>query len=263
MADEALLVETFSSGVARITLNRPEVHNAFDDDLIQRLSQAFTRLGADDSVRVVVLAANGKSFSAGADLNWMKRMASYGDDENRADAHHLATLLMLMSRMAKPTIARVQGSAFGGGLGLVAACDIAVAAEEAQFMLSEVRLGLIPAVISPYVVAAIGERQARRYFLTAERIPAVEAARIGLVHQVVAADELDSAVDKILEHLAKAGPEALGAAKDLIFAVVGQPIDDAVITDTARRIADARAGAEGREGVSAFLEKRKPNWIGE
>ncbi len=261
MTNEPLLVETFSSGVAWVTLNRPEVHNAFDDDLINRLGEAFTRLGSDDSVRAIVLAGNGKSFSAGADLNWMKRMAGCSDDENQADAHRLASVLKLMSRLAKPVIGRVHGSAFGGGLGLVAACDIAIAAEEAQFMLSEVRLGLIPAVISPFVVAAIGERQARRYFLTAERISATEAARIGLVHQVVAADALDDAVDTVLGHLAKAGPQALGLAKDLIHAVAGKEIDDAVTTDTARRIADARAGPEGREGVSAFLEKRKPNWV--
>ncbi|MDP6350942.1 MAG: enoyl-CoA hydratase/isomerase family protein [Alphaproteobacteria bacterium] len=261
MTEEPLLLDISAAGVARITLNRPEVHNAFDDHQIRRLAEAFVRLDGEDSVRAVVLAANGKSFSAGADLNWMKRTAAYSDQENRDDAHGLASLLAMIRGFAKPTVARVQGSAYGGGLGLVAACDIAIAAEEAKFMLSEVRLGLVPAVISPHVVAAMGERSARRYFITAERFDAAEARRIGLVHEVVAQDALDDAIEAILSHLAKGGPGAVAAAKDLVDAVANRPIDDEVVADTARRIAELRASAEGREGIAAFLEKRSPNWV--
>jgi methylglutaconyl-CoA hydratase len=220
----------------------------------------FGRLGADPAARVIVLAASGRSFSAGADLNWMKRMAAYSGDENVADARGLAGLMRTIERLPKPVIARVQGAAFGGGVGLVACCDIAVAAREAVFCLSEVRLGLIPAVISPYVVRAIGARAARRYFLTAERFGAEEACRLGLVHQVTDAAALDAAVSALCAQLLKGGPVALGSAKDLIFAVSDRPVDNAVVEDTARRIAAQRAGAEGREGVAAFLEKRPPSW---
>jgi methylglutaconyl-CoA hydratase len=211
-------------------------------------------------VRLVVLAASGQSFSAGADLNWMRRMADYSYQQNLADALALAELMRTLNNLAKPTIAKVQGPAYGGGVGLVACCDIAVASETASFSLSEVRLGLIPAVISPYVVNAIGERQARRYFLSAERFGAREAQRIGLVHEVVAAEELDGAVARLLDTLAGNSPAAMAAAKDLARAVSRGPIDATMIEDTARRIAEIRASPEGREGLNAFLDKRKPSW---
>ncbi|HYJ18422.1 MAG TPA: enoyl-CoA hydratase/isomerase family protein [Burkholderiales bacterium] len=247
-------------GVATVRMNRPEVHNAFDDILIAELTAELRRLDHAQDVRVIVLAANGKSFSAGADLNWMKRMAQYAEAENLRDAVALAGLMRTLHGVHKPTVARVQGAAFGGGVGLVACCDIAIAAGEALFSLSEVRLGMIPSVISPYVVAAIGERAAHRYFLTAERFGAEEAKRIGLVHEVVTADKLDEAVGNMVDHLLKGGPKALAAAKKLIADVSRHPLDDALTEETARRIAAIRVGAEGREGIAAFLDKRKPEW---
>lgn len=258
---EARLRVSLQGAVATVLMDRAEVHNAFDPELIAGLSETFLRLDADPAVRVVVLAASGRSFSAGADLNWMKRMAAYSGEENVADARALARLMRVIDRLSRPVIARVQGAAFGGGVGLVACCDMAVAAREAVFCLSEVRLGLIPAVISPYVVRAMGARAARRYFLTAERFGADEAYRLGLVHQVVDAQGLDAAVAALADHLLKGGPVALASAKDLIAAVSDRPLDDAVIEDTARRIAAQRAGAEGQEGVAAFLEKRPPGWV--
>ena len=249
-------------GVATLTLNRPEVHNAFDDHLIAGLTTRLRELDHAPDVRVVVLAGNGKSFSAGADLNWMKRMAGFSEGENLRDAVALADLLHTLSALSKPTVARVHGAAYGGGVGLVAACDIAVAGRSASFSLSEVRLGLIPAVISPYVIAAIGERQARRYFLTAERFDAQEALRIGLVHMAVDDVKLDDAVRGIVGHLSKGGPRAQIAAKDLIAAVTDRPIDRKLVEDTADRIARIRVTAEGKEGVAAFLEKRPPAWVG-
>jgi methylglutaconyl-CoA hydratase len=260
MDNNHILTETRDDGVATVTLNRAEVHNAFNDTVIADLTGVLRRLGDDNKVRAVVLRAEGKSFSAGADLGWMQRMAGYGHAENLADAGALAELMRVLNFLPKPTVARVQGAAFGGGVGLVACCDIAIASDAASFSLSEVRLGLIPAVISPYVVAAIGERAARRYFLTAERFGADEALRIGLVHQVVPADQLDSAVDTILTRLSEGGPAAQRAAKDLIFTVAHRPIDAGLIHDTAERIATIRASAEGREGLAGFLEKRKPAW---
>ncbi len=247
-------------GVATIRMNRPEVHNAFDDHLIAELTAELRRLEQAPEVRVVMLAANGKSFSAGADLNWMQRMAKYSEAENLRDAVAMAGLMRALHGMHKPTIARVQGAAFGGGVGLVACCDIAVAAAEASFSLSEVRLGLIPSVISPYVIAAIGEREARRYFLTAERFDAGEARRIGLVHEVTTGDRLDEAVNNFADQLLKGGPNALAAAKKLIADVARRPLDDALMEETARRIASIRVSPEGREGLSAFLEKRPPAW---
>jgi methylglutaconyl-CoA hydratase len=260
MENDHVLTETREDGVATVTLNRAEVHNAFNDTVIADLTGTLCRLGDDNKVRAVVLRAEGKSFSAGADLGWMQRMAGYGHAENLADAGALAELMRVLNFLPKPTVARVQGAAFGGGVGLVACCDIAIASDAASFSLSEVRLGLIPAVISPYVVAAIGERAARRYFLTAERFGADEALRIGLVHQVVPADQLDSAVDTILTRLSEGGPAAQRAAKDLIFAVAHRPVDAGLIHDTAERIATVRASSEGREGLAGFLEKRKPAW---
>jgi methylglutaconyl-CoA hydratase len=260
MESKHILTETREDGVATVTLNRAEVHNAFNDTVIADLTGVLRRLGDDDKVRAVVLRAEGKSFSAGADLSWMQRMAGYGHAENLADAGALAELMRVLNFLPKPTVARVQGAAFGGGVGLIACCDIAIASDAVSFSLSEVRLGLIPAVISPYVVAAIGERAARRCFLTAERFGADEALRIGLVHQVVPADQLDSAVDTILTRLSEGGPAAQRAAKDLIFTVAHRPIDAGLIHDTAERIATIRASAEGREGLAGFLEKRKPAW---
>ena len=255
-----MLQTEIKDGVGTIRMNRPDVHNAFDDALIAALTAELRRLDALPEVRVVVLATSGKSFSAGADLGWMKRMANYSREENLRDARALAGLMRTLNEMKKPTIARVQGAAFGGGVGLVACCDIAIAGTEAAFSLSEVRLGLIPSVISPYVIAAIGEREARRYFLTAERFDAVEARRIGLVHEVVDNDALDAAVANMTAHLLKGGPQALAAAKKLIADVSRRPMDDALSTETARRIAAIRVEAEGQEGLAAFFEKRPPAW---
>lgn len=247
--------------VARVRLTNPDRHNAFDDELIKGLTGAFLLLGSAEDVRVVLLESAGKSFSAGADLNWMKRMAGYDHAENKADAMALAKLLNVMNFLPKPTIALVQGAAYGGGVGLVSCCDVAVATERATFSLSEAKLGLIPAVISPYVVAAMGQRAARRYFQTAERFPAEEALRLGLVHEVVADDAaLAAAGERLVEQILTVGPRAAAEAKDLVFAV-DRPLTEAVIEDTAERIARVRASDEGKEGVSAFLEKRKPAWL--
>ena len=263
MTEAPIVTEIEASGLATVTLNRPEVHNAFDDDLIVRLALEFGALEDDDGVRAVILKAQGKSFSAGADLNWMARTADYTPAENMADAEALAAMMKTIDTLSKPTIALVQGAAIGGGAGLVAACDIAIASERAVFSFSEVKLGLIPAVISPYVVAAIGPRQARRYFLTAERFGAAEAQRLGLVHLVVAEDELESTARELVGALLENGPRALAAAKDLIAAVKDRPIDDAVLKEVAGRIAVIRVTDEGQEGIAAFLEKRKPAWVKE
>jgi len=255
-----LLQHRDDCGVATVTLNRTELHNAFDDRLIADLTLALAALGRDPAVRVVVLAANGKSFSAGADLNWMKRAAGYSVSENRRDAEALALLMQTLNFLPKPTVAAVQGPAYGGGVGLVAACDIAVAADEAVFALTEVRLGLVPAVIGPYVVAAMGERAARRYFLTGERFDASVALELGLVHKIVSGAALRDAVEALVASLLAGGPAALAAAKSLIRRVGRVPVDAAMIADTAERIAAIRAGDEAKEGVAAFLEKRKPAW---
>ena len=248
-------------GVALVTLARPEVHNAFDETLIAELTQALVALERDAAVRAVVLLAAGKSFCAGADLNWMKRMAGFGEKENLVDAMALATLLKTLSCLAKPTIARVHGAAYGGGVGLVACCDIVVATPTAIFSLSEAKLGLIPATIGPYVVEAIGARAARRYFLTAERFDAADAYRLGLVHDIVLPDALDERIDELLAALMTAGPHAQAEAKALIRAIAGRPIDDRLSADTAARIARIRKSAEAREGVAAFLAKRPAAWI--
>jgi methylglutaconyl-CoA hydratase len=236
------------------------VHNAFDEALIQQLTEAYTAAIAEPSVRAIVLRASGKSFSAGADLNWMKRMAGFSEAENLADAKRLAELLRVIDTCPKPTIARVQGHAFAGATGLIACCDLAVAVKEAEFAVTEVRLGLIPAVISPYLIRAMGARQARRWFLTAERFSADQALAMNLIHEVVAAEELDPCVDHWLDAIRKAGPNALAAAKQLVHAVDQTP-DAAIIEDTAKRIAAIRTSAEGKEGVASFLEKRKPGWV--
>lgn len=250
-----------ADGIATIWMNRPDVHNAFNETLIDELTAACAALGADAAVRVVVLAGRGRSFSAGADLNWMKRAAAAGEDENLADARRLAGMLRALAECPKPTIARVHGAALGGGMGLASACDICVAAEEAVFATSEVRFGLIPSAISPYVIRAIGERQAGRYFQTAERIGAARALQLGLAHEVVPAAELDARVAELIAALRQGGPQALAAAKQLIAAVGACGVDDAVVEDTSRRIARLRATPEAREGLDAFLAKRPAAWV--
>lgn len=260
MTDEAILSRVDPRGVATITLNRPEVHNAFDDALIDALSQCLHRLNSDDAVRVVVLAAEGKSFSAGADLRWMRRVAGYSREQNLEDARRLAELMKTLSRLERPTIARVQGAAFGGGVGLIACCDIAVAADTAEFSLSEVKLGLIPAVVSPYLTRAMGERHARRYMITGERFDADEARRLGLVHEVVSAEALNARVESFIEQLLGNGPAAMAATKSLLARVGSGPVDEAMVEDTAHRIAERRATDEAKEGIAAFLEKRRPQW---
>jgi methylglutaconyl-CoA hydratase len=260
MTYETLLV-TVADKVATVTLNRPDLRNAFNEGAIAELARVFDELGRNDAVRAIVLAANGPSFCAGADLNWMKKMAGYSHDENEADAMRLAAMLRTIYLCPKPTVARVQGDCYAGGMGLVAACDIVVASDTAGFCLSEVKLGLIPATISPYVIKAMGEQAARRYFITAERFDATEAQRIGVAHAVVAPEALDATVAGIVKALVNNSPHAVRQAKTLVREIVGQPVDDALLLDTAGRIAAIRASTEGREGVASFLEKRKPTWI--
>ena len=255
----SLLVEK-KDGVARVTLNRPDIRNAFDDALIATLTKAFDELNRDKAVKIVVLGGNGPAFCAGADLNWMKRMAGYSYDENLRDAGALADMLATLDGLDKPTIARVHGAAFAGGTGLVAACDIAVGTPEAKFCFSEAKLGLSPATISPYVMRSIGARAASRYFLTAEVFDAAEAFRIGMLSALVPTAELDATIDSLVRHLLDGGSEAHARIKDLIRQVAGRPIDNALRSDTARRIAEIRASTEGKEGIAAFLEKRKPSW---
>ncbi|HVJ55438.1 MAG TPA: enoyl-CoA hydratase/isomerase family protein [Aliidongia sp.] len=257
---DALIFDTDARGVATITFNRPRLHNAFDDKLIAELDQVLAGYGADPRVRVIVLRGAGKSFSAGADLDWMRRMADYSYEENVRDAKVLARLLSTLDRLPKPVIGLVQGAAYGGGVGLAAACDIVIASEDASFCLSEVKLGLIPSAISPYVVAAIGARQARRWFVTAEVIGAERARDIGLVHELVPHDQLETTLNGVLAAIFQGAPEAQAEAKDLVFLVANRPVDEALLDETGRRIAVRRASAEGREGVQAFLAKRKPGW---
>jgi methylglutaconyl-CoA hydratase len=266
--DKKRVAETYTmlqletrNAVALVTLDRPEVHNAFDETLIAELTRALRAVEADDNVRAVVLLGAGTSFCAGADLNWMRRMAGFTRTQNLADARALSAMLSTLATLAKPTIARVHGPAFGGGVGLVACCDIAVAAHDATFALSEARLGLIPAAISPYVVEAIGARAARRFFLTAERFTAAEAYRLGLVHELVPPEELDARINELLGFLVTAGPHAQAEAKALVRAVAHRVIETEVIADTARRIARVRASEEGKEGVAAFLAKRRAAWV--
>ena len=246
--------------VATVMLNRPDVRNAFDETMIAEITQVFHSLGSDPGVRMIVLAANGTAFCAGADLNRMQKMAGYTYEENRADAMQLAEMLHTIYICPKPVVARIQGDCYGGGIGLVAACDIAVAAETTNFCLSETRIGLIPAAISPYVIGAMGRNAARRYFLTAERFSAGEAYRIGLVHAVVRMSELNMTVKDIVRAVVANSPHAVKEAKRLIRDVAEMPLTDALIADTAQRIADIRSSDEGREGLRAFLEKRKPGW---
>lgn len=261
MADPAHLSLTVTDEVARIVLDRPERHNAFDETLIRELSAAFDSLASDARVRVVLLSANGKSFCAGADLDWMRRTATYSRAENEADAQRLADMLFKFARLPKPTVALVQGAAFGGGVGLVAAADIAIAATSAVFSLSEVRLGLIPSVISPYVIAAMGTRAAQALMLTAERFDAKEALRLGLIHRVVPPSKLVDAGESVVNELVVGAPGAQAEAKKLVRDVVGRPIDGALILETARRIADARSGSEAKDGIAAFFERRAAPWV--
>ena len=260
MSYETLAIER-RGAVATLWMDRPAVFNAFNEQLIAELAAACAELDADASVRVVVLAGRGKHFSAGADLNWMRRAADSTEAENLADSRKFAAMLRALSEMSKPTIARVQGAALGGGTGLAAACDMAIAADDASFATSEVKFGIIPAVISPYVLRAIGPRHALRYFQSAERFGALEAKAMGLVNEVVTVDELDAAVDRLVQALLACGPQAQFAAKQLIAALTGRPIDDAVGEETATRIARQRATAEAREGFAAFFDKRAPAWM--
>ena len=255
------LVTTIEGHVATLTLSRPDVRNAFNDEVIAELTQAFTDIGNNADVRCVVLAAEGPAFCAGADLNWMRRMADYTRDENLADAGKLAEMLRVIYTCPKPTIARVQGDVYAGGMGLVAACDMVVSVDTANYCLSEVKLGLIPATISPYVIRAMGPRASHRYFLTAERFDAKEAHRIGFVHELVTAEELDARVAEIAKALCMASPAAVKACKLLVQDVAEQEITPELIADTVAGIADIRASEEGREGVQSFLQKRKPSWL--
>ncbi len=252
---------TRSGPVARVFLNRPEVRNAFNDGVIAELTVAFRELAADASLRAIVLGGHGKAFCAGADLSWMRAMAGYSWEENRADAQALADMLWTLQSCPVPVVARIHGDCYAGGMGLAAVCDIRVAASGANFCLSEARLGLLPATIGPYVVRAMGESAARRYFTTAERFGAAEAQRIGLVHEVVSSDLLDAAVDVLVTALVANGPQATRACKRLVQGIAAAPIDEALRAETARRIADIRASDEGREGVQAFLNKRAPSWL--
>jgi methylglutaconyl-CoA hydratase len=247
-------------GVATVTLNNPEKHNAFDDSIITELTAAFEHIANNKAVRVMILAATGKSFCAGGDLAWMKRMKDYTFEENVEDAKALAAMLQTLNFLPVPTIARVQGIAVGGGVGLVSCCDMAVATPDAGFCLSEVKVGLIPATISPYVIDAIGQRAARRYFTTAEWFSSAAAAKLGLVSVVANDDQLDDQINKLVETLLANSPSAIAAAKQLVFHVAGREINDKLIASTCELIADIRVSANGQEGLAAFFEKRKPTW---
>lgn len=255
------LETTLQQGVAVIWLNRPDVRNAMSAELIAELTDAVGAAAEDKDVRAIVLAGRGTAFCAGADLNWMKEASGYGPAENQADAAKLATVLRTIAEAPKPTVARVHGPAFAGGLGLVTACDIAIASYDATFCLPEVRVGLIPAMISPYVIRAMGARAASRWFLSAEVFDGAEAYRMGLVQEIAPPEALDATVNAMLADLLQGGPAALAATKRLIRDVTHRPIDDALVADTAGRIATARTSDEGREGIGSFLEKRRPGWV--
>lgn len=248
--------------VLTLTLNRPDMRNAFNDEVIAELTRAFQDAASRADVRAVVLGAVGPAFCAGADLNWMRRMADNTRDENLADAAGLAEMLRVMYECPKPTVARVQGDVFAGGMGLVAACDMAVSVHSATFCLSEVKLGLIPATISPYVIRAMGARASHRYFLTAERFSATEAHRIGFVQEVVSEEQLDAKVAELTKALVSASPNAVRSCKSLLQEVASRDIDAQLVARTVEGIADIRASSEGKEGVQSFLQKRKPNWLG-
>jgi methylglutaconyl-CoA hydratase len=261
--NDKIIFDIDKRGVATVTLNQPDIHNAFDDKLIVQLTDIFDRIHQDQNIRVMVLASAGKSFSAGADVNWMRRMATYSYEQNLADANALAKMFYTLNNLNKPTIARVQGAAFGGAVGLVACCDMAVASKLSRFCLSEVKLGLIPATISPYVIDAIGARVARRYFITAEVFSARRARRLGLLSEAVAEEELDRTVENLIEHLLKNSPAAIQAAKQLIFDVQNTPVSEQLLATTSQKIAKIRVSEQGQEGLNAFLQKRRANWIKE
>ena len=260
MSDDQLATQRDERGVATVTLCRPDKHNAFDDALIAALQATFEELAADATVRIVVLASEGKSFSAGADLGWMKRMAGYSHEQNLADARALAAMLQALNTLPQPTIARVQGAAFGGAVGLVACCDLAVGSSLARFCLSETRIGLIPATISPYVIQAIGSRAARRYFLTAESFDAERALALNLLSAVAAPEDLDASVNGFIDTLLGNGPDALGAAKRLVLDYSNRVIDAALVEDSCERIATIRVAGEGQAGLAAFLDKQPMPW---
>lgn len=256
------IITEVDDSVGILTLNKADRHNAFDDVLVDNIISGLIELEDNPQVRVVVLSSTGKNFCAGADLNWMKRAAGFTAEESLRDANKLALLMSTLDELSKPTIARVQGPAYGAGVGLIAACDIAVATYDALFALTEVKLGLLPSVISPYVLAAIGERYCRRYMLSAERFSAAEAYRIGLLHEIVPGEEqLDDAIGEIIDSLLKGGPHAQAECKTLIRVISGQPIDESTIEETVQRITRVRSSPEGVEGLSAFLDKRTANWI--
>ena len=250
-----------NNGIATLKLNRPDKHNAFDDAMIEQMTDAFVDIDGDQSIRLMVLSANGKHFSAGADLAWMKRMANYSYEDNLSDAHGLAAMLNTLNTLSKPSIARVQGAAFGGAVGLVSCCDIAIGSHDSFFCLSEVKIGITPATISPYVLAAIGERAARRYFVSAEVFDATRAQELGLLSEVVNSDMLDDTVDKTSAKILQNSPAAVAASKRLIKDFAGKTIDAELINQSSERIAEIRVSKEGQEGLSAFLDKRPPSWL--
>ena len=260
-----LISNTDSRGVLTLCMNRPEVHNAFDADMIQELTSELKSAEQNDSIRMVVITGTGKCFSAGADLNWMRSLVSASEEENENDALRLANLMRSLNYLSKPTIARINGAAFGGGLGLIPACDMTVAVDSASFGLTEARLGLVPAVISPYVIRRIGETNARRYFLTAERFDSQKAYDLGLIQKMVRTEELDDTVESDIKEVLKGGPRAIGHCKQVIFYIAGHDADSQEITDklTAKLIANLRVSPEGQEGLEAFLEKRTPEWVRE
>ena len=250
-----------SAQVAEVWLNRPDVRNAFNDEVIAELTHTFAQLSTDPALRVVLLGGRGKAFCAGADLNWMRAMAGYSWEENRADAQRLADMLWTLDQCPVPVVGRVQGDCYAGGVGLAAVCDVLVASSNVTFCLSEARLGLLPATIGPYVVRALGVQASRRYFVTAERFGAAQAQALGMVHELCEPEALDAKVAEVLATLTANGPAAVRACKQLVRDVAGQPLDEALRADTARRIADIRASAEGQEGLQSFLGKRAPNWL--
>jgi methylglutaconyl-CoA hydratase len=263
MSEDTVELKLDRDGVATLWLNRPDKHNAFDDGIIAELTAACERVAADPTLRVMVLASTGRNFSAGADLGWMQRMAEYSYQDNLRDARALANLMQTLDTLPQATIARVQGAAFGGAVGLVSCCDMAVATPAARFCLSEVKLGLIPATISPYVIAAIGPRAARRYFTTAETFSAESACQLGLVSELADEDALDQTVAQWVETILANGPQAVTAAKQLVSEVAGKPVDATLINHTCERIASIRVSTEGQQGLQAFLQKRSPDWMGE
>ena len=261
MTEPSVQVSIDERGVATVLLNRPERHNAFDENMIAELTASFDSLAANEKVKLMVLRSNGRNFSAGADLDWMKRMANYSHEENLRDANLLAQMLHKLNYLPFPTIARVQGAAMGGGAGLVCCCDIAIASDSASFAFSEAKLGLIPATISPYVIQSIGAQAARRYFLTAERFDANTALRLGMVSECMDENEIDEEINKLAQAILANSTDAVKAAKQLVFDIENQEVNPALIEMTSERIAEIRASEEGKEGLAAFLEKRKPAWL--